>query len=384
MLLSLYIKPKQSMKIFFLMSLAIVTLNACTHSHSEEKQSDVFLVTQAIVVDTATYTDYVANIQALQNVEIRARLKGYLEKIYVDEGQTVSKGQVLFSINSKEYNDELAMAKGISKSTVAEVNEANLELKNLRKLADKNIISQTEVELAINKLDAKKAKHEEAQAHISYAQLRVNNTQIRAPFNGTINRIPNKIGSLIDDGTLLTSISENQEVFAYFDVSEKEYLSYMKHLENDSVNSKIVDLILADGSTHSHKGKIETIEGVIDANTGNIAFRARFKNPNNILKHGASGKVKLRKILNNAIIIPQKATFEIQDKLYVYLVDKNNKIVMQNIESQYRLPNLFLVSKGLQGGETIILEGTQNVKEGVVIKPKQVAMQNVIKQLASN
>lgn len=372
------------MKFIYLFAIALTTLNACTHSHSEEKQSDVFLVTQAIVADTATYTDYVANIQALQNVEVRARLKGYLEKIYVDEGQTVSKGQVLFSINSKEYNDELAMAKGISKSTVAEVNEANLELKNLRKLADKNIISQTEVELAINKLDAKKAKHEEAQAHISYAQLRVNNTQIRAPFNGTINRIPNKIGSLIDDGTLLTSISENQEVFAYFDVSEKEYLSYMKHLENDSVNSKIVDLVLADGSTHSQKGKIETIEGVIDANTGNIAFRARFKNPNNILKHGASGKVKLRKILNNAIIIPQKATFEIQDKLYVYVVDKNNKIVMRNIESQYRLPNLFLVSKGLQGGETIILEGTQNVKEGVIIKPKQVAMQSVIKQLASN
>lgn len=372
------------MKPIYLFALALTILNACTQSHSEEKQSDVFLVTQAIVADTATYTDYVANIQALQNVEVRARLKGYLEKIYVDEGQTVSKGQVLFSINSKEYNDELAMAKGINKSTIAEVNEAALELKNLRKLANKNIISQTEVELAINKLDAKKAKNEEAQAHISYAQLRVNNTQIRAPFNGIINRIPNKIGSLIDDGTLLTSISENQEVFAYFDVSEKEFLSYMKHLENDSVNSKIVDLILADGTTHSQKGKIETIEGVIDANTGNIAFRARFKNPNNILKHGASGKVKLRKNLNNAIIIPQKATFEIQDKLYVYVVDKNNKIVMRNIESEYRLANLFLVSKGLQGGETIILEGTQNVKEGVVIKPKQVAMQSVIKQLASN
>lgn len=368
----------------YLFALALISLNACKQSHSEEKQDELFLVTKAIATDTVTYTDYVANIQSLQNVEIRARLKGYLEKIYVDEGQTVSKDQLLFSINSKEYNDELAMAKGINKSAIAEVNEATLEVKNLTKLADKKIISQTEVELAKNKLEAKKAKCEETQAQISYAKLKVNNTQIRAPFAGIINRIPNKIGSLIDDGTLLTSISENKEVFAYFNVSEKEYLSYIKHVQNDSVNSKTVELILADGSTHSHKGKIETIEGVIDANTGNIAFRARFKNPNNVLKHGASGKVKLRKKLDNVVIIPQKATFEIQDKLYVYVVDKSNKVRVRNIESQNRLPNLFLVSKGLQAGETIIFEGIQNAKEGMVIKPKQISMLTIMEQLATN
>lgn len=368
----------------YLFALALISLNACTQSHSEEKQEELFLVTKAIATDTVTYTDYVANIQSLQNVEIRARLKGYLEKIYVDEGQTVSKDQLLFSINSKEYNDELAMAKGANKSAIAEVNEATLEVKNLNKLADKKIISQTEVELAKNKLEAKKAKCEETQAQISYAKLKVNNTQIRAPFAGIINRIPNKIGSLIDDGTLLTSISENKEVFAYFNVSEKEYLSYIRHVQHDSVNSKTVELILADGSTHSQKGKIETIEGVIDANTGNIAFRARFKNPNNILKHGASGKVKLRKKLDNVVIIPQKATFEIQDKLYVYVVDKSNKVRVRNIESQNRLPNLFLVSKGLQAGETIIFEGIQNAKEGMVIKPKQISMLTIMEQLATN
>lgn len=368
----------------YLFAFALIALNACTQSHSTEKTYEIFLVTKAIKTDTATFTEYVANIQALQNVEVRARLKGYLEKIYVDEGQTVTKGQLLFSINSKEYTQELAMEKGLNKSAIAEVNEATLELKTLNRLADKKIISQTEVEIAKNKLEGKKAKKEETEAHVHYAKLKVNNTQIRAPFNGTINRIPNKIGSLIDDGTLLTSISENEEVFAYFDVSEKEYLSYVKNLKHDSVNSKTVDLILADGTTHSQKGKIETIEGIIDANTGNIAFRARFKNADNILKHGASGKVKLRKNLNNVVVIPQKATFEIQDKLYVYVVGKNNKIVMRNIESQYRLANLFLVSKGLQAGETIIFEGTQNAKAGMVIKAKQMDMPNIMKQLASN
>ncbi|TAF45137.1 MAG: efflux RND transporter periplasmic adaptor subunit [Sphingobacteriales bacterium] len=368
----------------YLFAIALITLNACTQSHSTEKNYETFLVTKAIETDTATYTEYVANIQALQNVEVRARLKGYLEKIYVDEGQSVTKGQLLFTINSREYTDELAMAKGLNKSAIAEVNEATLELKTLSKLAEKKIISQTEVELAKNKLDAKKAKKEETEAHVSYSNLKLSNTQIRAPFTGTINRIPNKVGSLIDDGTLLTSISENQEVFAYFDVSEKEYLSYIKHLKYDSVNSKTVDLILADGTTHTQKGKIETIEGVIDANTGNIAFRARFKNPDNILKHGASGKVKLCKKLNKVVIIPQKATFEIQDKLYVYVVDKNSTVVMRNIESQHRLANLFLVNKGLQAGETIIFEGVQNAKAGMVIKAKQIEMPNIIKQLASN
>lgn len=336
-----------------------------------------------VKVDTFTYTDYVAEIHALQNVEIRARVTGYLEKFYMDEGAYVTQNQLLFSINNKEYVEELAKNRALYKSAVADVKGAELELSNVLQLADKKIVSSTEVELAKNKLDAKKAQMEEAQAHQASAQLKLSNTEIRAPFNGIINRIPHKIGSLIEEGTLLTSISENDEFFAYFDVSEKEYLNYARNQRKDSINSRVATLILADGFEHPEKGKIETVEGVIDAHTGNIAFRARFKNPGKIIKHGASGKIRLRKKYDDVIIVPQKSTFEIQDKLYVYVVDRNNRIQVRHIVARTRLPHLYLVSEGINEGERIIYEGIQNVKADMVIKPEQVTMRQIIKKLAS-
>lgn len=362
---------------------SIVILSSCHTGKNQEQQQELFPVTEAIKIDTSSYTEYVSEIHALQNVEIRARVKGYLEKFHIDEGVYVKEGQLLFTINNKEYVEELTKAKAMCKSAVAQVNAAELEVKNVLQLAEKKIVSSTEVEVAKNKLEAQRANLEEALAHQAHAKLKLENTEIRAPFNGIINRIPHKIGSLIDEGTLLTSISQNDEVYAYFDVSEKEYLSYARNIKNDSVESKVVTLILADGYEHNYKGKIETIEGEIDESTGNIAFRARFNNPDKVIKHGASGKIRLRKKYAQAIVIPQKSTFEIQDRLYVYVVDKNNKLAVRGIESAHRLPHLFIVTKGLKEGERIIYEGIQNVKNGMTLKPDFISMKTIIKQLKS-
>lgn len=362
---------------------SVLLLAACNQNTPKET-AEHFPVISVIEVDTAIYTDYVTEIHALQNVEIRARVTGYLEKIHVDEGAHVNQNQLLFSINNKEYAEELARTKAIYKSALAETKAAELELKNVKHLADKKIVSTTELELAKNKLEAQKAKLDEALANQTHAQLRFSNTEIRAPFSGIINRIPDKIGSLIEEGSLLTSISENDEVFAYFDVSEKEYLGYARALAKDSVQSRTVSLILADGTEHASPGKIETIEGVIDAGTGNIAFRARFKNPGKIIRHGASGRVRLRKRYDDVLVVPQKSTFEIQDKLYVYVVDTNNTIQMRNITTSFRLPHLFIINKGLSKGEQIIYEGIQNVRAGMVIIPDQLSMPSIIKQLATN
>jgi RND family efflux transporter MFP subunit len=362
---------------------SLLLLVSCNRSENAEQPRESFPVTSLIKVDTFSYTDYVAELHALQNVEIRARVTGYLEKIHVDEGVYVKEGQLLFSINNKEYSEKLSEASALYKSATAEARAAELELKNVRQLAEKKIVSQTEVDLAVNKVEAQKAKMEEAMAHQTYAQLKLANTDIRAPFNGIINRIPHKIGSLIEEGTLLTSISENDEVYAYFDVSEKEYLNYARNMANDTTSSKVVSLILADGNEHTHKGRIETVEGVIDEHTGNIAFRARFKNPDKIIKHGASGRVRLRKKYNNVIIVPQKSTFEIQDRLYVYVLDKDNIVHMRNIEASYRLPHLFIISKGLETGEKIIYEGIQNIRSDMQIQPSEISMRQIIKTLGS-
>jgi RND family efflux transporter MFP subunit len=369
------------MKIISLIACGIFLFCSCNFNKKKESIQEKFPVTEVVKIDTFSYTDYVTEIHALQNVEIRARLKGYLDKFHIDEGVYVKKGQLLFSINNKEYVEELAKARAIYKSRIAQVNAAELELKNVFKLAEKKIVSSIEIEIAKNKLEAEKAYLEEALANKTNAKHKLENTKIRAPFNGIINRIPHKIGSLIDEGTLLTSISENDEVYAYFDLSEKEYLNYARNIEKDSVNSKVVALILADGKEHSYKGMIETIEGEIDESTGNIAFRARFKNSSKILKHGASGKIRLLKKYDNAIVIPQKSTFEVQDKLYVYVLDKNNKLEVRNIETMYRLPHLFIISKGLKEGDKILFEGIQNVKNGMYIKPNFISMKSIMSQL---
>jgi membrane fusion protein (multidrug efflux system) len=244
-------------------------------------------------------------------------------------------------------------------------------------LVDKNIVSKTNLELAQSKLDAANAKVEEAKSDEANALLNLSFTEIKAPFDGIINRIPNKIGSLIDEGTLLTSISDNQEVFAYFNVSEKEYLDFISKPKQEKQQ---VELVLVNGQMHKQKGVVETIDGEFDKTNGNIAFRARFSNPDGILKHGSSGKVRLRNELKNAMIISQKSTFEIQEINYVFVVDKDNVVHMKSFVPKFRLPSLYVVESGLLPTDIIIYEGIQRVKEGDKIIPQQISGKEMLSQ----
>ena len=258
------------------------------------------------------------------------RKKGYLQNIYVDEGQTVKAGQLLFRIMPKIYEAELLKAE-------AEGKAAEIEVQNTKALADKNVISKNELAMAQAKLD-------QANAEIAVAKLHLSFTEIRAPFDGTIDRIPKKLGSLIDEGELLTNLSDNSQMFAYFNVSEPEYLEYETNVKGRGNNK--VSLLLANNTLLSSKGEVETIESEFDNETGNIAFRARFPNPDKLLKNGETGKVLMTVPLKNALIIPQKATYEIQDKVYVFVVDKNNVVKSRNISIVGRMPDLFVVKSG--------------------------------------
>ncbi len=361
----------------------IIIVSSCANEKNSKKEiTENYPVTSPIVIDTTLSTDYVAEINAVQNVEIRARVKGYLDKIYIDEGKYVKQGQLLFTINNQELNEEVVKAGAVLRSISSELKAAEIDLSNVKRLVEKNVVSNTELEAAKNKVEMMKAKVEEAKSNESFAKIQLTYTQIKAPFNGIVNRIPNKIGSLIEDGTLLTNISNNGEVFAYFDVSEKEYLNYMTHFKENAHNSNNVTLILANGEEHPFKGKIETTEGEIDQSTGNIAFRARFDNPEKVLKHGASGKVRLLKKYKNALIIPQKATFEIQDRMFVYVLDNKNQVKTQAITSKHRMPHYYIVESGLSEDDKIIYEGVQNIKDGMTVKPQFVEMNVISKELA--
>ena len=355
---------------------------ACNASEAkEEKVTEKFQVVHPVVMDTVFNKEYVAEIQSVQHVELRARVKGFIEKIHADEGKPVAAGQVLFTISSRAFREELLKANAQLKSAMADEKSVDLEIKNTKLLADKNIVSKTELDMLQAKKEAIQAAVAEAHSSIKLAELNIGFTQVTAPFSGVINRIPNKVGSLVDEGTLLTSIANNKEVFAYFNVSENEYLDFIKRKELGKQEE--ISLVLSNGEIFSQKGFIETAENEIDKSSGNIAFRARFANPNQLLKHGSSGKILLSKDLKNALIIPQKSTFEIQDKTYVYVLDKDNKVRMRSIVTSLRLPHIYIIESGLTPDDKVIYEGIQQMKEGDTIVPESVNM-NIILAKVNN
>ena len=352
-------------RIVLLISLCALIYNTgCTTKKIEKEEIGKFTATSPLKADTSFTKEYVSQIQSIRNIEVRAQEKGYLETINVDEGQYVKAGQVLFRIMPKIYQAELLKAQ-------AAVKEAELEMMNTKTLSDKNIVSKTELEIAEAKLD-------EAKADLALAQVHVSLTEIKAPFDGTIDRIHFKLGSLIDEGTLLTTLSDNKSVYAYFNVSETEYLNFKTR---SNANEKtIVTLLLANNQPHKYKGIVETIESEFDNTTGNISFRAKFPNPDMLLKHGETGKVQMTIPITNALIIPQKSTYELQDKIYVYVLDKNNVVKSRNITIKNVLPDLYVVD-GLSENDKILLEGVQIAKDDDKIEYKYVEPKNVISGL---
>lgn len=339
-------------------------------------------VAQLVARDTVLSHEYVADIQAVRNVEIRARVEGFLEQIYVDEGKPVRKGQLLFRINDAPYKTQLSQARAVLGSAKAQAQVAKLELDRVHLLTAKNIISKTELDVAQAKYRAAQAQIDEARSAETAAALNLSYTQVRAPFDGVINRIPLKMGSVIEDGTLLTTVSDTRAVYAYFNVSEAEYLEYSRNGQQDSARStNNARLVLADGSTYSVKGKIETVEGQFQANTGSIAFRARFDNPDKLLRHGASGKVRITNTVSDAVLVPQKAVFEIQDKNYVFLVDEAGKVQQHEFKPKTRLATYYLVASGLKPGQRVVCEGTQDLRNGAQITPRMVTLSSLVSVL---
>lgn len=366
------------------LSLTALVLYSCKNQEDGDQFAhSKFPVTQPILMDTSYTVDYVADIHSIKNVEIRARVNGYIEQIHVDEGKMVKEGQLLFNISSLEYKEELLKAKAMLKSAIAEAKAAELDYHNTILLSEKNVVSKTEVEIAKSKLEALNAKIEEAQSHEAGAKLRLSFTEIRAPFDGIIDRIPNKIGSLISEGDLLTTISDNREVFTYFNVSEIEYLEFAKNVKDTSSSKSVLSLLLANNEMYPYKGDIETIEGQIDPNTGSIAFRARFANPDKLLRNGSSGKVRLRRYLKKALIIPQKSTFEIQDKVFVYVINDSNVVSMKSFVPKLRLPHLYIVESGLTVNDKIVFEGIQDIKVDSKINTQMIPMSKIIKDFST-
>ncbi|MDQ1087614.1 MULTISPECIES: efflux RND transporter periplasmic adaptor subunit [unclassified Siphonobacter] len=336
-------------RILMLMSLSgLFYLTSCESKHEEKEEETKYLVTSPAQMDTLITQNYVCQIHSISHIELRAQERGYLQNIYVDEGKFVKKGQLLFRIMPNIYQAEMEKAQ-------AEAKAAEIEVENTRPLAEKNVVAKNELAMA-------NAKLEKAKAELSLAKVHLQFTEIRAPFDGIIDRFQVRLGSLVDEGQLLTTLSDNRQLWVYFNVPEAEYLNFKAHNQTD--DKMKVHLLMANNELFPHVGVVETIEADFNNETGNIAFRATFPNPKGLLRHGETGNIQMTVPLKNALIIPQKATFEVLEKRYVFVVGKDNKVHTREINIAAEMPDLYVVRDGLKADEKILLEGIRKVKDG--------------------
>lgn len=333
-------------------SASLLFFVSCSNKTEEKEEEVNFVVTSPLQTDTTIYKEYVCQIRSASHIELRSQEKGYLQNIYVDEGQFVNKGQLMFKLMPAVYEAEVAKAK-------AELNFAQIEYSNTKGLADNNIVSPTELSLAKAKVDKAKAELQLASTHLGF-------TEIRAPFSGFMDKFQTRLGSLVDEGELLTSLSDNSKMWVYFNVSEAEYLNYTKMVKNKEAQKVLLQM--ANQEMFNEPGVVETIEADFNNETGNIAFRATFPNPKKILRHGETGNILMPVKLEKAIIIPQKSTFDVLDKKYVYIVDKDNVLKAQQITIAQEIPHLYVVASGLTPADKILAEGLGKVKNNEKIK----------------
>lgn len=351
------------MKYFLvLMGLALL-LAGCGHAEHEEQETATYTATRPVRTDTLVFQEYVCQIHSIQHIELRALEKGYLQNIYVDEGKAVQKGQMLFQIMPIIYQAEM-------QKVAAEVSFAEIEYRNTKALADSSIVSQNELALA-------KATLEKARAELALAQAHLGFTEIHAPFDGIVGRFNDvRLGSLVDEGELLTTLSDNSRMWVYFNVPEATYLEYATHQKSDSLFK--VKLQLANNQPFDRDGIVETIEADFNNETGNIAFRATFENPHGILRNGETGNILMPVQLKNALLIPQKATFEVLDKKFVFVVDSNKVVKAREIQVGAEMPHLYSVVEGLKDTDVVLVEGLRKVKSGQTIETKIASLNSIM------
>lgn len=367
----------------------LATLYSCTASSGNAGMSAPPPLLPVVTVTnraTTTYQDYPATLEGKVNVEIRPQVDGYLEKIFVDEGAYVKAGQTLFAINDRPYQEALANANASLQAAQANQEKAQLEVDRISPLVKNNVVSDVQLKTAEAGLQTARANVSQARAMVSNAQINAGYAFIKAPVNGYIGRIPHKIGSLVGRGESLplTMLSDVKEVYAYFSMSEIDFLKFKEQVPGNSLEEKLkklppVELVMADGTLYSEKGNIGTIEGQFDKTMGTITFRATFPNAAGILRSGNSGRVRIPREHSDVLIVPQESTFELQDKVLVFVVSDSNKVVSRPISVDGQNNRYYFVSKGLSSGEKIVFSGLSRLRDGAVINPQPVSLDSLLK-----
>ena len=343
-------------------------------------------VMQLQTAPATTYQAFPASVQGKVNVEIRPQVDGYLQKMYVDEGAYVKAGQPLFKINDAPYVEALNNARASLQSAEASQQRSQVDVDRLEPLVKSNVISDVQLKTAQANYEASKASVAQMRAMVNAAQINVGYTLIKAPVAGYIGKIPFKTGALVGKSQIdpLTVLSDVSEVYAYFSLSENDYINFKNQFAGNTIEEKIksvppVELLLANDSAYTVKGKIEVVDGQFDATTGAISFRATFPNAAGTLRTGNTGKVRIPKLYASALVVPQEATYEIQDKVFVYVVGDSNKVASTPISISGKTANYYFVDKGVASGQKIVLQGAGNLQDGMVITPQLVSTDSLLK-----
>jgi membrane fusion protein (multidrug efflux system) len=325
------------------------------------------------------YFNFPATIQGEQDIEIRPKVDGFIDKIYVDEGATVHKGQPLFKLKNLQYEAAVRNAAAAVKIAEADVNTAEMNVEKVRPLVEKNIISNYELQSDEFTLQSKKASLASAKADLLNAEVNVSYTFLTSPTDGVISTIPYKVGTLITSASAnpLTTVYNTKNIFVYFSLNEKQMFEFLKAVKGKTLKDKLasredVSLVLADGTEYPVKGRIVTASGLVSTETGSITFRANFSNPTGLIRSGNSATIKIPIKMDTAMLIPQNATYDLQGKKFVFTVDKKDSVVNTPVQlSQNTIGDLFIVQSGLRPGDRIVVEGVSTLKPGMAIRPVQ-------------
>ncbi len=363
------------------LSFITLFLFAC---NGKTDNADPYMYLPALTVDTTTaktVKDYIGTIEGKLNIEIRSQVEGILEEIYADEGQYVTKGQPLFRINPLPYQEILNNAVATENVEKAKLKNAKLEVDRMRPLIENEVIAEVQLKAVLANYEVAQASLARATAAVASAKINLDFTIIKAPVQGYIGLIPKRIGNLINRGekTPLTVLSDVREVYVYFSMSESDYLYFTKNktIIDDSTRNSLgsilpeATLFLADGLEYGQKGIVDAVSGQVNRSTGSISLRASFPNSAEMMRSGNSATIQLTEAKSNVILVPQEAIITIQDKNFVYTIDKHSKARLTAIQLDGVSGKNYIVSSGLNRGDVVIITGFHKIEEGSLVKPKK-------------
>jgi membrane fusion protein, multidrug efflux system len=333
-----------------------------------------------------TSKEFTASLEGSRDIEIRPQVDGYLDKIYVDEGASVRKGQLLFHIDARPYQEQLNNANANLQSAKAALENASINVEKLAPLVQNNVVSDVQLKSAKAAYNAAKANVDQAQSAVAAANISLGFTKITAPADGFIGKIPLKAGSLVGRSTVdaLTMLSETKEMHVYFSMSETDFLQFKKQIAGKTIEEKIkqlpqVELVLSDNTIYPQKGKVEIVQGQFDKSIGTINFRATFPNAQGLLRSGNTGKIRVPQQSSISIVVPQEATFETQDKIFVFTMNDSNRVTGKPIAINGRTGNYYVVANGLNAGDKIVYSGLGRLQDGMKINPQLISLDSLTK-----